>query len=243
MLLRAIEGGVFTPMGSDADVRSDFQLLCGTNRDLGVEVARGRFREDLWSRIRLWSFQLPSLAERLEDLEPNLVYELARVSRSTGVNVTMSREARERFLRFGRTFPWPGNFRDLGAAVTRMATFAEGGRITEDVVEGEIARLVEVGPANGRVERSDRVEQTLGAERAAALDRFDRVQLADVLDVCASSRSMSEAGRILFACSRAARTSVNDADRLRKYLARFGLDFATAGEGLRPPERGKRGRG
>jgi transcriptional regulatory protein RtcR len=68
----------------------------------------------------------------------------------------------------------------------------------------------------------------LGAEAARALDRFDRVQLADVLAVCREAPTLSAAGRALFASSRAKKSSVNDADRLRKYLARFGLDFAAA---------------
>ena len=57
------------------------------------------------------------------------------------------------------------------------------------------------------------------------LDRFDRVQLEDVLAVCRDARSLSAAGRELFASSRSERRSVNDADRLRKYLARFGIEF------------------
>ncbi len=61
--------------------------------------------------------------------------------------------------------------------------------------------------------------------RCAELDRFDRVQLAEVLRVCAASRSLSEAGRALFSASRRRRTTTNDADRLRKYLARFGLTW------------------
>ncbi|HEY6174975.1 MAG TPA: hypothetical protein VIX73_11045, partial [Kofleriaceae bacterium] len=64
----------------------------------------------------------------------------------------------------------------------------------------------------------------LGA-RAGELDRFDRVQLADVVAACAAAPSLSAAGRVLFARSLAHRTSRNDADRLRKYLARFALDF------------------
>jgi transcriptional regulatory protein RtcR len=65
----------------------------------------------------------------------------------------------------------------------------------------------------------------LGAERAAALDRFDRVQLADVVAVCRGAPSLSAAGRALFASSRQDKRNHNDADRLRKYLARFGLAF------------------
>ena len=57
------------------------------------------------------------------------------------------------------------------------------------------------------------------------LDRFDRVQLEEVVRVCARAKSLSDAGRTLFAASRRQRTSTNDADRLRKYLTRFGLDW------------------
>jgi transcriptional regulatory protein RtcR len=59
----------------------------------------------------------------------------------------------------------------------------------------------------------------------AELDPFDRVQLAHVVDTCRRSRSLSEAGRMLFAASLAKRTSSNDADRLRKYLQRFDLTW------------------
>ena len=224
MLLRAIEDGVFTPLGSDREVKSEFQLICGTNRELAAAVTAGRFREDLLARIHLWTFRLPALSERLEDLAPNLDFELSRAAEATSVKVTMSREARERFLRFGHTWTWPGNFRDLNAAVTRMTTFAEGGRITEDIVDEELTRLQRGQGA--RAAGEEHLEAALGAERAAQLDRFDRVQLADVLAVCAGARSLSEAGRLLFAQSRAAKSSVNDADRLRKYLARFELTFA-----------------
>ena len=57
------------------------------------------------------------------------------------------------------------------------------------------------------------------------MDPFDRVQLAHVVAVCRRSRSLSDAGRALFAVSRTQRAVTNDADRLRKYLTKFGLDF------------------
>lgn len=65
----------------------------------------------------------------------------------------------------------------------------------------------------------------LGAEAIAQIDPFDRVQLAYVVATCKMSRSLSDAGRKLFAASREKRASTNDADRLRKYLVRFGLDW------------------
>ena len=67
----------------------------------------------------------------------------------------------------------------------------------------------------------------VGEAGLAELDLFDRVQLAAVVDVCRRSKTLSEAGRTLFAASLAKRRSSNDADRLRKYLSRFGLDWKT----------------
>jgi transcriptional regulatory protein RtcR len=66
----------------------------------------------------------------------------------------------------------------------------------------------------------------LSPEQLAELDLFDRLQLQAVLVVCRECKSLSEAGRLLFAVSRTQRGSTNDADRLRKYLGKFGLDWA-----------------
>jgi len=124
-----------------------------------------------------------------------------------------------------------GNFRDFNAAVTRMATLAVDGRITEPVVVDEISRLRGAQSSTTSYEIHELTVRALGADRAQRLDRFDRVQLEDVLAVCADARSLSEAGRELFAQSRAERTSVNDADRLKKYLSRFDLNFADLKKG------------
>ncbi len=228
MLLRAVEEKEFFPLGSDKAASSDFLLLAGTNHDLAQRVVDGRFREDLLARINLWTFRLPGLRERPEDLAPNLDFELERFADRSGSRVTFNREARDRFLAFaiGPDATWNGNFRDFGAAVLRMATLAPGGRVGRAQVDDEIARL---RAAWSKGKGNDGVADALGAEAAGALDRFDRAQLADVLAVCRVSPTLSAAGRALFAASRAKKQSANDADRLRKYLARFGL----AWEGLR----------
>ena len=69
------------------------------------------------------------------------------------------------------------------------------------------------------------MDRILAPATAADLDRFDRVQLEDVLRVCQSSRNLSDAGRTIFDRSRERRKIANDADRLRKYLARFSLEW------------------
>jgi len=244
MLLRALEEKRFLPMGADEEAGSDFQLICGTNRDLSADVAAGRFREDLLTRINLWTFRLPGLRERAEDIEPNLQYELDGYARTSGAHVTFNREARDRYLAFA-TSPqarWTANFRDLDASITRMATLAPGGRINMEIVEEELARLLESwrdpeSPASGTTgttgatgvdaagDGEGELGALLGAERLGGLDLFDRMQLAGVVRVCRRSRSLSDAGRALFATSRLRRSRTNDADRLRKYLARFGLDW------------------
>jgi transcriptional regulatory protein RtcR len=239
MLLRAVEEKRFRPMGSDREVRSDFQLLAGTHRDLVARVAEGRFREDLLARIELWTFALPGLRDRPEDVEPNLDFELAQCERALGARVAFRREARARFVAFA-TSPealWTGNFRDFGAAVTRMATLCPGGRIDLPTVDDEVARLrarwrLAEAPRGEAVTADDGgLRAVLGEEGVAALDRFDRAQLAEVVRVCRASPTLSAAGRALFAVSRSGRASVNDADRLRKYLARFKLSWEAARAG------------
>ncbi len=227
MLLRALEDRVFLPMGSDREVKSDFQLIAGTNRDLVALIREGRFREDLLARINLWTFHMPGLRDRIEDIEPNLKYELEQYARRAGKRVTFSKEARERFLQFAvsREARWSGNFRDLNGAIVRMATLTPGGRITTEVVRDEIERLRAGWQAQPDSESEELLEPLLGKERLNAVDLFDRHQLASVIKVCRESHTMSEAGRALFSTSREKKKTVNDADRLRKYLGRFGLDW------------------
>lgn len=232
MLLRALEEKRFLPLGADLESSSNFQLIAGTNRDLLERVADGRFRDDLLARINLWTFCLPALRDRREDIEPNLEYELIQFAKRTGRTVRFSTEARQRFLSFA-TAPetrWAGNFRDLSASITRMATLSPAGRIVEPIIEAEIARLRTAWTLTTNEDHARTIcVELLGEKRAADLDRFDRVQLADVLAVCRKARSLSEAGRELFAESRKKKASGNDADRLRKYLARFGLSWGEIG--------------
>jgi transcriptional regulatory protein RtcR len=158
-------------------------------------------------------------------------FELERFARQQGAKVTFNREARAAYLRYAVSADaqWSGNFRDLSASITRMATLAPAGRISIDEVKEEIGRLRRHwrAPSEPAVAL---VEAVLG-ERAVEVDLFERAQLDVVLTVCRESKSLSDAGRRLFAVSRTRKASSNDADRLRKYLARFGLDWESASAG------------
>lgn len=210
-------------------MRGDFQLIAGTNCDLSKDVFAGRFREDLYARINLWTYALPGLVERPEDIEPNLSYLLNQFSEENGQKVRFNKEARERYMRFAMSSEaiWSGNFRDLSASVTRMATLAEAQGITDAIVADETVRLRRLWRhhiAPTPTPKGDVALQALiGDEAAAQLDLFDAMQLSAAIGVCSQSKSLSDAGRKLYGISRDAKAKPNDADRLKKYLARFEL--------------------
>ena len=221
MLLKAIEEKTFFPFGSDKEVHSDFQLIAGTHRDMRQWVEEGKFREDLYARINMWTFALPGLAERREDIAPNIEFELQRFSAEAQTQIRFDKDARERYLAFACSgqAQWRGNFRELSSSIARMATLAEQGRITLANAEEEIARLQHAWQTPSSL-----------PPLAEEIDLFEQRQLETVLEVCRRHRSLSDAGRELFAVSRLKKANPNDADRLRKYLARFGLSW----ENIRP---------
>jgi transcriptional regulatory protein RtcR len=143
--------------------------------------------------------------------------------------VRFNAEARVVYIRFatGPDAEWSGNFRELSASVSRLATLADGGRIGEPLVREEIERL----RAAWRPVSAEGLEGVLSPQQIEALDLFDRLQLQSVLEVCRRSSSLADAGRKLFAATRSKRSSVNDSDRLRKYLGRFDLNWISVGRG------------
>ncbi|RTL32915.1 MAG: sigma 54-dependent transcriptional regulator, partial [Rhodocyclaceae bacterium] len=153
---------------------------------------------------------------------------LVRAATETGRAVRFNTEAKARYLRFARSAdaPWRGNFRDLSASVTRMATLADGGRISTGLVDAEIQRLQWQWQSAAQAQVPDvDLDALLPAEAASQLDLFDRLQLEAVIRICQQSQTLSDAGRRLFDQSRSQRAVVNDADRLRKYLLKFGLTW------------------
>lgn len=229
LLLHAIETGRYYPLGSDSEVTSRFHIIAVASRDPAALVAEGLFRLDLLSRLAVWTFRLPALRDRPEDLEPNLRHELARAERALGLRVGFNADAANAWLRFARApdTPWPGNFRDFGASILRLCTLAPRGRITRAQVNDEIAMLRRRWSAAD----TDTDAQLVRDLTDLPVDPFDVPQLAHVIRTCRTAATISEAGRRLFAVSREARSSRNDADRLRKYLKRFEITWAKLNDG------------
>ena len=223
MLLKALEEKRFYPVGSDEESESHFQLIAGTNRDLRADVRAGRFREDLYARVNIWNYPLPALAERREDIEPNIAHQLALVSQELGRTTRFNKEAHAAYLAYALSpqATWRGNFRDLAASIMRLATLAPQGRITRELVDAEIARLQylwqEERPATSALP---------AAINADTLDLFERLQLEAVINICRQHKSLAAAGRALYNVSREQLARTNDSDRLRKYLQKYGLTWA-----------------
>lgn len=229
MMLKAIEDKRFMPFGSDSEVSSNFQLIAGTNKDLNVHASSGRFREDLLARIDMWTYQLPSLKERYEDIPPNIDYEIEAFSNKAGYLVNFNKAAKTRYLKFSASNEaiWSANFRDLNASITRMGTLADGGRITVEVVEEEIERLKKKWGATSTTEYSPKtiIDRILGEGFSDSMDYYEQVKLAGILTVCKTSQSMAEAGRRLFNVSRENKKMVNDSHRVKQLLGKYGVRF------------------
>lgn len=143
MLLTALEEQRFYPLGSDTPINVSFQLMAGTNKDLRQAVVDGTFRADLFARLNTWTFFLPSLKDRLEDLPANIDYELARLGSEQQQQYRFTPEARQLYEDFATSSEatWQGNFRDLTASMIRLTTLAESKVIRVDDVQAEIERL------------------------------------------------------------------------------------------------------
>lgn len=226
MLLSAIEEKRFQRMGDTKIIESNFYLIAGTNCDLSERVRDGLFRQDLLARIDVFTFELPALKDRLEDIEHNLRSELDKFSVLNKENITINAAAINKYLEFARSNEavWSNNFRDLISSAIRMASYAENRRITETVVDEEIDRL-RAKWRGSPVKRFPLLEKVLGPEKMSEIDYFYYAQIEEVIEVCLSSKNRSEAGKRLYNKSFGNKKTKNDADRLIKFLKIFGLDW------------------
>lgn len=114
-LLRVLQERTYKRVGSNVWRSTDFRLICATNRDLAIEEEQGRFRRDLYHRIASWTFKLPPLRERPEDIL-RLAQHFTRLACPQGEPPELDARVREYLL--GREYP--GNVRDLRNQVFRI---------------------------------------------------------------------------------------------------------------------------
>lgn len=175
-LLRALESGQITPVGSDAPVAVDTRLVAATNRDLGEAVVEGRFRDDLYYRINVVELAVPPLRERQEDILP-----LARkfAADFAGGPVRLSPQAVQCLL----SYSWPGNVRELRNAIQRACLLARGDVILPEHLPPKVAALAAAAPS--REAGSGRLPQVERATILAVLEEChgNRTQAAKKLGI------------------------------------------------------------
>ncbi len=135
-LLRAIQEGAVTRVGATQETRVDARLVAATNRDLKADVAAGRFREDLYSRLAGLTVAMPPLRERREDVPLLVEHFVARAERRHGVRV---KPLPASLLRRLVDYAWPGNVRELANAVERRVLLAEDGVVSADDLPDAVA--------------------------------------------------------------------------------------------------------
>ncbi len=143
-LLRAIETGEIERVGGEKLIAMDVRIVAATNRDLAQAVKDGLFREDLYYRLNMASVSLPTLSERLEDIEDLVVYflEKHRLSCASGVS-----EIAPSTLALLKSYSWPGNVRELENAIERASCFAKGEILLPEHLPEEI-RMCQKRPVN-----------------------------------------------------------------------------------------------
>jgi PAS domain S-box-containing protein len=128
-LLRVLQEREFERLGGRQRVRVDVRVIAATNRDLGVAVEEGRFREDLFYRLNVFPIEVPPLRERTEDIPLLVRYLIDRYARKAGKSIRrVNRKAMHRL----QSYPWPGNVRELQNVIERSLIVCESDEFTVD---------------------------------------------------------------------------------------------------------------
>jgi DNA-binding NtrC family response regulator len=146
-LLRFLQEGEVRPVGSNSTVQVNARVVLATNADLEAAILAGRFRQDLFYRIKGFPIHLKALRERKEDIRP-LVFHFAQThAKERG----LKREFLEDTVKYLMRFDWPGNVRELEHEVKRAMTLASGEKVTMSDIHEKIRQAIEEPADTGGV--------------------------------------------------------------------------------------------
>ena len=128
-LLRVLETGSFTPVGSDRARQIDLRVIAATNRDPDKAVEEGKLRPDLLYRLNVFPIEVPPLRERPEDIELLAGHFLAELGRTSGTSKRLTESAVARL----KSHPWPGNVRELKNVIERTCILSGESIEAEDI--------------------------------------------------------------------------------------------------------------
>lgn len=192
-ILRLLQEKSVERLGGRETIPVDVRIIAATNRDLETALAEGRFREDLYYRLKVVTLWLPPLRDRMDDVPLLVDYFLPRFCREMATdNPGVSEEAKA----FLSGHSWPGNVRELANAVQKALIFSRGGPINlEDITPALGTEHVSVG-TDKTLEKviHQWVRETLGSDTAknrfnSLVDRFSRILIAEALNLTSGNRT------------------------------------------------------
>ncbi len=164
-LLRVLEERAVRPVGAIRSISTDCRVLATSNRDLSKAITDGKFRQDLFYRLNVFSVSLPPLRERIEDI-PELT--AAMIDEFASQERKEINGAEESCLRSLIEYPWPGNIRELRNVIRRAVVAATGSRLTVDDLSTYIVR-------------NEPVNQALKSAPGRSLREIEKALLMDTL--------------------------------------------------------------
>jgi len=150
-LLRVLQEQAFEPVGGERTVRVDVRIISATHRDLKREIARGRFREDLYYRINVVPIQLPPLRKRKKDIPLLAEYFMEKAAEEGQESAGFSADALSLMTRY----PWPGNVRELQSAVRFALVRCRGRMILPRHLPLELRNWKDTAPSRGPSRKLD----------------------------------------------------------------------------------------
>lgn len=192
-LLRALQDGEVRRVGESRSFAVDVRIVCATHRDLLAEVRAGRFREDLYFRLKVLALRVPPLRERPADILPLVERFLVEAGRVDGASLRVSRPVRDALVRY----PWPGNARELHNAVSHALALVEGDTLLLEHLPEEIVAAPGIASPSPSPSPSGSLSLSLPAGQPGprALADVEREHVLRTLEACGGS--IGEAARVL----------------------------------------------
>jgi transcriptional regulator with GAF, ATPase, and Fis domain len=128
-LLRVLQQHEFERVGGSGPIQTDVRVIAATNRDLEAAIGAGIFRSDLFYRLNVFPIEMPALRERREDIPLLVEYFVDRIARNAG---KCFQEVDKESLDLLRSYPWPGNIRELQNVIERSVIVCETESFTVD---------------------------------------------------------------------------------------------------------------
>ena len=173
-LLRVLQEGEVRPVGEDQPIAIDVRVLAATHRDLAARVREGKFREDLYYRLKVVELPVPALRERPEDIVPLARHFLRRSTARFGVSLREPAELLPRLL----ALSWPGNVRQLENAIESLVALSDEGVLDLDLLpeaEGAAPRR-EVEGIEGQGSLLSLKQKLEGYERGLLISALEAAQ-------------------------------------------------------------------